>query len=128
MAEKTYIAQRQLQVGDGFIQPNEAYPAAAVTPSLESLAWVVGGVGPMPQDKKAHDQFTKHERGVHGATKAPRKAKGAKAPTPPPAAIGEAFPDLPATSPEPDEAIVGGRKKRPAAKPAAKSRAKGKGK
>lgn len=128
---KTYIAQRQLQVGEGFIQPGEAYPTAAVNPSLESLAWVVEGVGPMPGDKKAHDQFTKDEKARHGAAKTVRKAKGAKAPKAPPVGIGEAFPDLPVTAaPEPAEALVGGRKKKMAAaapaKPAAKSKAKGK--
>lgn len=121
MAGKTYIAQRQLQVGEGFIHPGERYPAASLTPSLTSLAWVVEGVGPMPKDKRCHQHFSPAERGAKDTT--PKAKKGSKPPASPPVGIGEAFPDLPVDgTPEPEEAVVGGRKKKVAApaKPAAK--------
>lgn len=35
-----YIARRRLRVGDGWIEPGEAYPAEALHPSLLDLRWV----------------------------------------------------------------------------------------
>lgn len=114
--EKTYVAQRELKVFDGYIQPGELYPPSQVTSSLLSLAWVVPGIGPMPKDRRCHGAFPK---GATGARET-RVKRNAPKPIEPPQALAD-VPDL-ADRAKPPEASAPA--KRPARRPATTSTAK----